>query len=93
MTPQPTHQSQNNVLVFMVVALFMLTIALTAVFYFSSKDRLDTIRQNQQNGQQSSSVQRQDLTKITCSMWHTMITSPNAHPSDETRKQMVALCG
>jgi capsular polysaccharide biosynthesis protein len=90
---QARPQQSNNPLIFIVSALFLILLTFVAVFYIDNTDSLTTIKQNQQTGMRTRNDQQQDLTKISCSLWHTMTTSPYVHPSPSTRAQMETLCG
>lgn len=90
---QPTRSQNNAVLVFVITAIFMVLIAFLAFSFVTSTDSFNKIQQNQQTGQQSRNTQNQDLTKITCSLWHIMTTSPDVKPSPDTIAQMTQLCG
>jgi hypothetical protein len=93
MVPQQAASStNNNVLAFIVAALFMITLTFMAIFYVETGSSFSTIKQNQQHNSQTSVTRQQDLTQITCSMWHTMTTSPNVHPSPDVQRQMTSLC-
>lgn len=93
MTPQQVPPTNNSVLAFIVAALFMVTLAFIAIFYVEAGSSLSTIKSNQQHSSQTSVTRQQDLTQITCSMWHTMTTSPDVHPSPSIQQQMTGLCG
>lgn len=93
MIPQNVRPHNNNMLVFLITAIYMVLIAFLAFSYVTNTDHFQQIQKNQQTGQQSRNHQQQDLTAITCSMWHTMTTSPYVKPSPSTVAQMSALCG
>lgn len=94
MVPRQTQPAPNNsLLVFLVAALFMITLTLIGIFYLDAGTSLSKIKSTQNKNSQISHTQQQDLTKITCSMWHTMTTAPDVHPSPEIKQQMTTLCG
>lgn len=86
-------QANNSLLIFFITAIFMVLIAFLAFFYVTNTTNFETIKKNQQSGQQSRNTQNQDLQAITCSLWQTMTTSPYMKPSASTTEQMTALCG
>lgn len=90
---QTSPTQNNNGLVFLVAALFMITLAFIAVFYVDAGSSLTTIKDNQKHNSQKTIDHQQDLTQITCSMWHTMTTSPYVHPSPDIKQRMTTLCG
>lgn len=92
-TQMTRRQSNNSLLIFFITAIFMVLIAVLAFFYVTNSSNFETIKKNQQTGQQSRNDQNQDLQAITCSLWKTMTTSPYVKPSPTTTQQMTALCG
>lgn len=94
MFARPTQPAMNNNgLVFLTAALFMVTLAFIGIFYVDAGASLTTIKNNQKHNSQNSTNHQQDLTQITCSMWHTMTTAPDVHPSPDVKQQMTTLCG
>lgn len=90
---QPIRPQGNTALAFTITAIFMILLAFLAYSYVTNMSSFSQIQQNQQTGQQSRTNQNQDLTSITCSLWHTMTTIPSVQPSPSTVQQMTKLCG
>ncbi len=86
MPAQPTSTGQNTGLVVIVVGIFMVIIAFLAVTYLNS----DTIRDNQKKNSEKSTVERANLTQITCALWQADQDHKDVDPALE--KAVDAVC-
>jgi hypothetical protein len=89
MSVQPTSPSQNTGLIVLVVGIFMVIVAFVAVTYFNGS-KIDTIKNNQSKNSQVSTVERGNLTDITCALWRSVGNPSLVDPT--LRTQVEGVC-
>jgi len=87
--PAPTNHNQNTGLIVLVVGIFMVIIAFVAVTYLNGS-KIDTIKTNQTKNSQVGTVERGNLTDITCALWRSIGDPSRIDPA--LRAQVESVC-